>query len=414
MSHFETTPTQTKLPRNEFLRLLFSHRNLTVLFTAIVAMEIMRGITEIALLPLFLTEVHGEGAGLAGVTITAYLITDVLVRTPAGWMADRFGRKVMFAGGLFLSFAPLALIPLTENTITLLGINALLGVGAGTAWPAVYATIADTYGSKNRGLIMGVLNMVMIGGLASGPIIGNVLVDIAGFIPTFIICIAMMSVVTLGVVLFMRETRSAENAASDRETTFAGIKLLMQGEIVLLTVIAVCLTLGTSTLLPIVNLFGLEVLNLTLTQMAAVLAVPGVVTIIAFAPLGRYADTHGRKPPMVAGMALLAVPFLLSPISTNPFVVALGATIAGLGYAAAVPAWNALIMDKVTRTSSNHGLLFGGIAAVQGLGLAFGPALGGALWEYVGSYAPLLVAGTLFTLGFGLSLFARETRQYVA
>lgn len=412
MSHIETNSTRTKRPGSKLLRLMFSHRNLTVLFTAIVAMEIMRGITEIALLPLFLTEVHSEGAGLAGITITAYLITDVLVRTPAGWMADRFGRKRMFASGLFLSFAPLALIPFVENTILLLLINALLGVGAGTAWPSVYATIADTYGSRNRGLIMGMLNMVMLGGLASGPVIGNVLVDFAGFIATFSICIVMMSVVTLGVVVFMRETRSDENAASDREATFAGIRLLMQSEIVLLTLIAVCMTLGTSTLLPIVNLFGLEVLNLTLTQMAAVLAVPGIVTVIAFAPLGRYADTHGRKGPMVAGMALLAVPFLLSPISVNPILVALGATMAGIGYAAAVPAWNALIMDRVTRTSSNHGLLFGGISAVQGLGLAFGPALGGTLWEYVGSYAPLLVAGTLFTIGFGLSLFAGEARQY--
>lgn len=411
MSHIETT-TSTRLQKHELLRLILSHRNLTVLLSAIVAMEIVRGITEIALLPIFLTDVHGEGAGLAGVTLTAYLISDVLVRTPAGWMADRFGRKRMFTGGLFLSFAPLGLMPFVDNTITLLLLNAVLGVGAGTAWPSVYATIADTYGSRNRGLIMGMLNMVMLGGLASGPVIGNLLVDFAGYVATFTVCVAFMSVVTLVVVIFMRETRSEDNAAHDREATFAGIKLLLQRDIALLTVIAIFLTLGTSTLLPILNLFGLNVLELTLTGMAMVLVVPVVVTVLAFVPLGRYADNHGRKQPMVAGMALLAVPFLLSPVSTHPAIVALGATVAGVGYAAAVPAWNALIMDKVTRSSNNHGLLFGGIAAVQGIGLAFGPALGGALWEYVGPYAPLLTAGSLFALGFGLSFFAREARQY--
>lgn len=411
MSHFGTIPTRTRLTKRELLELVLSHRNLTVILAAIVVMEIVRGITEIALLPLFLTDVHREGAGLAGVTITAYLITDVAVRTPAGWMADRLGRKPMFAVGLFLSFAPLVPMPFVESTKVLLLLNALLGIGAGTAWPAVYATVADTYGSANRGLILGMLNMVMLSGLASGPILGNVLVDASGYLGTFVISMILVGSAVLGVSIFMRETRTDQTAASDREATLAGIRLLLQREILFLTFIAICMTLGMATLLPIINLFGRDVLGLTLTQMAVVLAVPGAVTAVAFVPLGRLADRVGRKRPLVAGLALLAFPFLLSPTSTNPLIVAAGATVAGLGFAAAVPAWNALIMDKVTQSSSTHGLLFGGIATVQGIGLALGPAFGGALWEYVGPYAPLLTAGGLFTIGFALSLFARETRD---
>jgi len=125
--------------------------------------------------------------------------------------------------------------------------------------------------------------------------------------------------------------------------------------------------------------------------------------------LGHAADRYGRKPFLVGGMAALAVPFLLSPISTNPLLVMLGGTMAGLGYAAAVPAWNALVMDRITAQSNHHGLLFGGVAALQGLGLTIGPALGGFLWQYVGPYAPLVTVGAVFAVGLVLSAFVSET-----
>ncbi len=391
------------------VRLALAHRNLTVLLVAIVTMELVRGIEEIALLPLFLTEVRGEGTGLAGLTITAYLAADVAVRTPAGWLADRFGRKRMLLLGLVLSLVPLPFMLWTRHTGLLLLLNAVLGVGAGTAWPAVYAAVADTYGAGRRGLIMGILNTVMLGGLASGPIVGNVLVDRLGFTATFLVCMGLMAGAIVFVAAWMQETHGGGTWAHSWEATWRGIGLLWRGELLVLALIAVSMTLGLTTILPVLNLFGLHVLGLTLTQLALLMVVPAGVAAVALVVLGHAADRYGRKPLLVVGMAAMAVPFLLSPISTNPLVVMAGATVAGLGYAAAVPAWNALMMDRVTAQSNHHGLLFGGVAAVQGLGLTFGPTLGGVLWQYVGPYAPLMAVGIIFTAGFVLSTFTRDT-----
>jgi MFS family permease len=130
------------------------------------------------------------------------------------------------------------------------------------------------------------------------------------------------------------------------------------------------------------------------------------LTAVALVPFGRWVDRHGRKRPLIAGMGLFGLCLWLSPLSTAPLVVALGATIGGLGYALAVPAWNALTMDLIPREA--RGTMLGIVAALQGVGLVIGPYVGGALWEQVSHFAPFLAAAASMTLGAALSLTIRD------
>ena len=112
-------------------------------------------------------------------------------------------------------------------------------------------------------------------------------------------------------------------------------------------------------------------------------------------------DRRGRHRPLFAGLALIAVPFWGAAVSTQPVVVSAGGSLAALGYALFVPAWNALIMDWIP--AERRGLFLGGVATVQGLGLAAGPLVGGRLFE-VNPYAPFWLAGLLMTVGAGLAV----------
>ena len=101
-----------------------------------------------------------------------------------------------------------------------------------------------------------------------------------------------------------------------------------------------------------------------------------------------------------------------APLSINPIIVSIGATIAGIGYALVVPAWNALVMDYIP--SNARGLFLGAIATAQGIGLALGPTLGGALWERVGVYAPFQAAAVFLSLAAVMTLWdARTSRRSV-
>jgi len=169
----------------------------------------------------------------------------------------------------------------------------------------------------------------------------------------------------------------------------------LTGELIPLGSIALLLTVSLALLLPIISLYGSEILGVDKIRMGLMLATPGVITALALLPAGYLADRIGRKPPIVTGLALLTVCYAAAPATTNLLVVAAGATCAGLGYALAVPAWNALAMDRIP--AGGRGLLLGAVATVQGAGLAVGPVVGGYLWEHIHPYAPF-AAGAVFLL----------------
>lgn len=129
---------------------------------AIVLMEIVHGIEAMALFPFYLTEVLGSSVTMVGTVISTYLIVDIVVRTPAGWLADKWGRKRVLLWGIILSAIPLALMMRVDDPRTFLLLNGLNGLGAGCIWPAIYAGVADRYRPRQRGLIMGILSTVML------------------------------------------------------------------------------------------------------------------------------------------------------------------------------------------------------------------------------------------------------------
>jgi len=385
---------------------LRGNRNLAVFLIAIVLMEIVHGIQAMALFPLYLTEVLGSSVTVVGAVISTYLVVDIITRTPAGWLADRWGRKPTLLAGIALSILPLPLMIRVQSSRSFLLLNAANGLGAGCIWPAVYAGVADTYRRTERGLVMGVLSTVMLGGLALGPISGNLLLGLTSYRTTFLICIGLICVVFAVVLSLARETKHSRPDTS-------GLKgrdhlRSLTRDLVLLGSIALLLTSSLAFLLPIISLYGSEVLQVDKVTMGLMLVVPGGITALALLPAGHLADRIGRKPPIVAGLALLAVCYAGAPITTNLLVVTAGATCAGLGYALAVPAWNALAMDSIPGES--RGLLLGAVATVQGAGLAIGPIIGGSLWEHVHPYAPFMAGACLLLLATLLSLRIR-TRQ---
>jgi MFS family permease len=395
-------PISKNVKRDMNLRsLVVHHRTFVVLLATIVLMELAHGIELIALFPLYLHDQMHEGADAIGVTLSSYLVTDIVMRTPAGWAADHWARKPILLSGIALSALPLLAMPRTASPTLFLLLNAINGIGAGCIWPTIYAAIADAYARERYGLVLGIVNMVMLGGLALGPIAGGFLLGRVDYATAFIVCFTIVALAFGLVVLLMRETHArTPRAKVERSSLHATIRLL-NPTLVRLLFIGLLLTSALGMLLPLISLFGKEVLRLTPEQFALVLIPPGIITAAVIIPAGHFADRYGRHAPLIIGLGLVALPFALSPVSTHPMIVSLGATVAGVGYALLAPAWNALVMDYVPTQA--RGLFLGVIATAQGIGLALGPSLGGVLWERVGIYAPFELAAIWLVLALILS-----------
>ena len=124
------------------------------------------------LLPIFLGR-KGASAALVGVVFAAGLLTNALIRYPAGWSADRFGtRPVMLASMigvavLFMTF----LIPLPAAAFIV--IRLLQGCVFGAYWPAANGLVADVTEPKERGQAFGMMQSTNLAGMIVGPAVGG-------------------------------------------------------------------------------------------------------------------------------------------------------------------------------------------------------------------------------------------------
>jgi len=97
-----------------------------------------------------------------------------------------------------------------------------------------------------------------------------------------------------------------------------------------------------------------------------------------FAPLwGRLSDRVGRKPVLLFGLSGYAVTFFLVGVTQNLVQFALVRTLAGVFSAATLPTAMAFIADTTSPENRARGV--GLMGAAMGVGMIFGPMLGGLL-----------------------------------
>jgi MFS family permease len=366
-------------------------RTLAVVLVTVIGVEIVHGIEIVALLPRLLTEQLGLSATAVGVVISAYTASDILTRTPLGFLADRAGRRPPLLGGLLLTLLAIPALATLRAALPLALVNVANGIGAAALWPALYAVVADTVPRARRGVAMSAVSMATLGGLVTGSIGGNFLVGLAGFDRSFLLCGAVIGALLLVNLLFLPETRAKGRGAA----VLPALGRLGRGA-ALLALSAVGLSFAIALVFPVLSLYGDQVLRIGAQEMAMVMLPAAVIAAALLLPFGLLADRGYRRGPATAGFGGVALFLVLAPVSTHPAVVAAGAGLAAVAYALAVPAWNALVLDHLPESARGAGL--GLVAAIQAVGLAVGPVAAGLLWDNLGSFAPFIAAGCSFAL----------------
>ncbi|MEV5574015.1 MFS transporter [Spirillospora sp. NPDC052269] len=114
--------------------------------------------------------------------VNAFFLTFASLMATTGSLADRIGRRRMFAGGLAVFTASMLVATLAPDIATLVGARLLAGAGAAAATTGGSALLAAAFpDGPSRARAFGVFGTVLGLGLAFGPVIAGVLVTGLGW-----------------------------------------------------------------------------------------------------------------------------------------------------------------------------------------------------------------------------------------
>ena len=127
--------------------------------------------------PQFVKHELGGNDVAVGVAVGAFFVGAVLLRPFAGRIGDRVGRRVLIVvGGLIVGSAGLLYV-FASALVPLVVVRLLAGIGEAAFFVGAASMVTDLAPEAWRGEAISYWSIAVYGGLAFGPLLGNVLLD---------------------------------------------------------------------------------------------------------------------------------------------------------------------------------------------------------------------------------------------
>jgi MFS transporter, DHA2 family, methylenomycin A resistance protein len=248
--------------------------------------------------------------------VAAYTLTFALVLLPGGVLGDRLGHRRTVLLGMSAFGLASAAGGLAPTGPVLIGARAVQGIGAALLLPASLAVITHTFpGRREQARALGVWAGVSSLALPAGPVLGGLLVTLAGWRAVFWINLPIIAVAGYVTTRLSRDTRDVRG--------YRGFAVL-RGQFIGANAVALAMnfvgigTIFVGTLyLQDVRHYSALVGGLALLPLFTPLAVLSPVT-------GRLTARFGPRFPMVAGLALGAVSSASLGVLVEPAFAGLG------------------------------------------------------------------------------------------
>ncbi len=357
-----------------------------------------------ALLPVFLAGTLGASALAIGLIEGAAEGLALATKVFSGYLSDVMGRrKPLIVLGYGLAALTKPLFPLAGSVHWVLGARLLDRVGKGIRGAPRDALIADVTSKEVRGAAFGMRQALdTVGGFA-GPLLAiGAMLHFAGEIRSALWIAVVPGLVAVGLLVFvLREPESAPGrVAAKLPLSREGLGRL-GGAYWRLVALGSLLTFARSTEAFLV-LRGSN-LGLSNTLVPLVLVAMSLVYTLAAYPAGKWSDSGGRRPLLIAGMMVLALADVVLALAGGLFALFAGIALWGLHMGLTQGLFAAYIADLAP--GELRGTAFGVFNLATGVVLLAASALSGLLWDVVSPAATFWMGATLAVIG-AAALFA--------
>src|SRR5580700_605533 len=182
--------------------------------TAVVCLALAAVVAAMASLNVALPDIardtHATQTQLLWV-IDAYSLVFAALLLPGGALGDRYGRRVSLIAGLVIFGAGSAVAMTASSATELIGLRAVLGLGAALVMPATLSTITGTFPSAERGRAVSIWAGVAGGAAVLGLLTSGIVLEVWSWPSVFGLNVILAAAAIAGTIRFVPE--SADPAA---------------------------------------------------------------------------------------------------------------------------------------------------------------------------------------------------------
>lgn len=170
--------------------------------------------------PVRILYAESRGASLAIISAmaSAFLISNFAAQYPAGWLADRWGRRRLMAAGLLVqALLSLAYIFISDPVL-FVALRFVEGLAGAAILPSARALIADAVAPEQRGEAYGLFGAFFNAGFLIGPALGGFLAA-TGYTSAFIAAVACRLVALAIVIALVPQVMEGNSASRTARST---------------------------------------------------------------------------------------------------------------------------------------------------------------------------------------------------
>ncbi len=327
-----------------------------------------------------------------GLVVAAFSLTALVLRPWAGRLTDRHGRTLAMVGGGIIFATSVAAYGLVDSAGALAALRLLTGVGDAFFFVGALTAMSDLAPAERRGEAISLFSLSLYVGLAVGPPIGELLINMAGFTTVWLVAAGS----ALLAVLLASRVGDTRSVAAD-EPSGERARLIPRAAVVP-ALLLLALVWGMAGFLAFVPLYALD------------LGLPGSgFLLFEFAGIVVVIRSVGRRiPDRLGAVRSVRISLLCATIGLavmggwrSPLGLVIGTGVLGVGVALGTPAIMMLALDRAP--AAERGAVMGIVSMSIDLAAGLAPATFGLVAAGAGRDAGFLTAALVAAAGLTLA-----------
>ena len=373
-------------------------RDLALLFLVDLMMSLGMNLTD-SLRSLYI-ESLGATVLQISLVVSATGMAGTLMRVPSGLFSDNYGRKRIIIASILMAASPPFLYTLSRSWDQLIPWGLVYSSAFALYMPSRMALLADLTPVEHRTKVYSILGLAWPLGSILGPALAGVIQVTQGWAPVFYLASAVYVICLVPGLLLPKprlDPEAGEEVRIDRPNQGASLGLDFVRPISAFIVLHLLMGLAVGATNSITPIYLSSRFSASTGEVGLFTSVGfGVTTLLAQIPGGTLADRFGRKRFMAACLALEPFLFLVWTTIDQILPLLLVQMAINALWSMTWPATMSLLMEHAP--GPRRGTISGFVQMGMMLGFTVGPAVGGFLWETMGTSFPYYSSAVFFAL----------------